>query len=571
LTAIMMLLNSVTKIRIAVGALLISTVVEAGINERQLNTFIITKSLGSQVVNMEKIERQQTLELLQPQFEPPIMLSSERLKISKQLSLPSAKEENARLVVTPESNSQRLEVKQIKKATELPDKLVSIEPYDDEEVLVSPPLVEGSKNYNVRDSQCGGETISDKAMITLNDVLLTVFCKSPAISEALMLIEDSQAGVELADSAFRPEIALNGQLATNQIPSNNSNAGPSTRSLTSSINLSWLLFDFGARSATLAAARQTLSASIANQNSTILSALTEALGIYMEALTASSNLQTLQEAEKVAKKSMEIVEAQYGARIVGLSEKMQAKTALAQKTLERAQANGLWLSSRGKLAIVLGLPVQTNIRLAEPIFFENAAMPNGEALLEEAKSLHPRIVAANAEIAALEQALKSINNEYKGTLNFRSNAARTESYFDDGDKISQNNLGLSVQVNIPIFTGKVRQARLGQVQSKINAQHEVIQQIKNELSADVWGNTIEIQTTYENLTAATELLLAADKNYEVSLGRYKAGVGTVSDLLVAQIALSNAQQQLHRSKINHLQSRVKLSMAVGRLSLPKRK
>ena len=79
-------------------------------------------------------------------------------------------------------------------------------------------------------------------------------------------------------------------------------------------------------------------------------------------------------------------------------------------------------------------------------------------------------------------------------------------------------------------------------------------------------------TAYQNLTTATQtlrtsadLLASAEQSERVALGRYKAGVGTILDLLNAQSALAAARVQRIQAQLDWNVSRASLAKAVGTL------
>ena len=443
--------------------------------------------------------------------------------------------------------------------------------------LVQIPTAEANKqakqsyansNLSQSASQCQALPINNNAL-TLNDVLQQALCKNPALKQALQSIAEKQADLDLADSAFSPRVSANVEFATDRIPSSNSGAGSLSKSATGSINLSWLLFDFGSRDASLAQARHTLTAALNTQENTTLTTLIDTLKIYTDALTASGKFSALNESEQTARQSLTIAQARYEAKVGGLSDKLQAETALAQASLDKSKANGTWITARGALAVAMGINVQTALNLADaetafPAINSNTLVDN---LIDEVKSQHPRIRSIHAEIDALQAKLDSVKSEYKGTLNLSSNAAVTASFDKDTDL--RNNVNISLQANIPLYSGKEKTARESQINAQIANKQAQIELIQNELSNDIWKNAQEIITETDNLAATESLLNSANQNYMISLGRYKAGVGTILDLLLAQATLARAQQQLQETKIAIVQARIRLAMATGRLNTVK--
>lgn len=428
----------------------------------------------------------------------------------------------------------------------------------------NPPYLNSARRAN-----CTAGDFQQNAPIGLSDVLQRVLCASPTLMQAIKSIDEKQAGVDLARSTFRPRISANAEYATDRIPSNNSSAGSLSRSATGSINLSWVLFDFGTRDANLAQARHMLTSALITQESATILTMTEALRIYTEALTAYGKLKALNEAESTANQSLVIAQARYDAKVGGLAEKLQAQTALAQARLERSRANGVWVTARGALATIMGVNVQTPLILMQPeaAFPAIDSLPRLEAILEEINTSHPRIRAVRAEMAALDARLQSVQSEYKGTVSLASGAAETKAFNDPTNAGFNRNVNISLQANIPLFAGKEQSAREGQIAAQIAMKETQIQQIQNEISNDVWKSTQQTITETENLAEAEELLTSASQNYEIALGRYQAGVGSILDLLLSQTTLAKAHQQVQESKINNIQARIRLALVAGRMPL----
>jgi len=61
------------------------------------------------------------------------------------------------------------------------------------------------------------------------------------------------------------------------------------------------------------------------------------------------------------------------------------------------------------------------------------------------------------------------------------------------------------------------------------------------------------------------LLDSAEQSARVALGRYKAGVGSILDVLNAQSALASARQQRIQSTFNWNTSRATLAQSMGSL------
>lgn len=401
--------------------------------------------------------------------------------------------------------------------------------------------------------------------LTLMDVVAQVLCQSPGFTQALLLVDEQQAGVDLARAAFRPSFSANAELASNRIPSSNSGSPSLSASGTGSLGMSWVLLDAGARAATLEQSRQLFSAARAGQQTAVLNAANEALRLYVEAATAASRLESTQQTESVARQSLQVAQGRYDAQVAPLAEKLQASTALAQATLERVRADGAWSTSRGLLALAMGLSVQDVLGLA-PL---DAAFPAGTALMTDAAvEEHPRLRGARAAVLALKSRLDAVRAEGKGSVSLAIGAGSTRDLATSGGRFEHSVSG-SVLASIPLFNRTEQQARESQVQAQVASGESALEQVRRDVEADLWRNARLLDTESQNLVAADVLLQTAGQSFQITLGRYKAGVGSMLELLATQAALANARAQQTQARLGLEQARLRLHVASGRMLLKK--
>lgn len=415
---------------------------------------------------------------------------------------------------------------------------------------------------------CRELTAQSLKELTLMAAVEHVLCKSPQLNQALLLVDEQQAGVDLARSAWRPRVSASAELASNRIPSSNSGSGSLSSSLTGSLGMSWVLYDAGVRDANLAQSRQLLSSARAAQQTVALNAVNEALRLYVEAAIAAARLDALRETEAVARQSLEAAQAKHEAQVVSLAEKLQAETALAQATLDRVRAQGVWETARGQLAVTMGFAADSPITLA-PI---SAAFPAistygapGE-WIETAKRQHPRVRTARADAQALRSRLDSIRAEGKGNVQLSLGAGSTRDLGTPGSRFEHSLSGYLI-ASIPLFNQPEQQARESQALAQIASRDAAVIQVEREIEAELWRNARQLEAEAQNLRATKMLLHAASQSYQITFGRYKAGVGSILELLSTQNALSTARAQLAQAQLAHAQARLRLEVASGHIVL----
>ena len=411
--------------------------------------------------------------------------------------------------------------------------------------------------------------------LTLLGAIEQVLCQSPQLQQALLLVSEQQAGVTVAQTAFRPRVAANAELATNRIPSSNSGSGSLSSSLTGAIGVTWVLYDAGVRDANLLQARQVLSSGEAARQTALLNAVNEALRLYVEAAAASTRLEALAEAQDIARQSLAVAQARHEGMVASLAEKLQAQTALAQASLERVRAQGVWDTTQGLLALALGYPVATSITLA-PVAqaFPTAVVTPSQAhttdWMRTVAQNHPRVRSAQADVQALQARLASVQAEGKPNVSLTVGAGSTRDLGSANSRF-EHSLSGSLVASVPLFDTTAQQAREQQIQAQLHSREAAVEQVQREVQAELWRNARQLDTETQNFDAATELLLVARQSHDITLGRYKAGVGSLLELLTTQTALGNARAQRTQAQLAQAQARLRLEVAAGQIALNKTK
>src|SRR5207253_9090894 len=67
--------------------------------------------------------------------------------------------------------------------------------------------------------------------------------------------------------------------------------------------------------------------------------------------------------------------------------------------------------------------------------------------------------------------------------------------------------------------------------------------IAQRIDLQVWSSYYEVQTAAQRVKTSRDLLKSAAQSVDVVTNRYKAGVGSILDVLTAEAALENARAQ----------------------------
>ncbi|RMJ70459.1 TolC family protein [Pseudomonas aeruginosa] len=283
-----------------------------------------------------------------------------------------------------------------------------------------------------------------------------------------------------------------------------------------SLQLSWVLFDFGRRSAALRNAQQLLLAANASQDATLQNTFALAAQAYYDALAAQRSLAASRQVAELAAQNLEAADAKYRAGAAALSDRLQAQTALSQASLAQVRDEGALSNALGVIALRMGLAPDTPLRLSG----ELEAQPDTgfvkaiDEMLAEARREHPALLAAQARLKAAAASVE----ESRGNALARREASEAE-----------------------------------------------LADTEQQVSLEVWNNYQSLSVETRSLARTRELVEQSRQSLEVVQGRYRSGVGSMIELLNALTAYASAEDQHIRALGNWQTSRLRLAASLGRL------
>lgn len=431
----------------------------------------------------------------------------------------------------------------------------SSEPFDTA-ALIPPRLFLHEQDTESVDRPCQAPAF-DAPLGVLEAVDLAL-CNNPQTRELWASARGQAAQVGVAQAVYLPN--LDGKLSTARLASSALNGQQSGASL----SLSWLLFDFGTRAANLENARQLLVAAASTLDATLQTLFLSAVQSYYNAQAARAALAAAQASEKASRASLSAAEVRYQVGVGTPADRLQAQTAWSQATLNRIKAEGEQRNSLGVLANVMGLDANQPLLLADmPALTPDTSFEQEQdiaALIEEARQRRPDLKAAEAQARAAQTGIDAARAAALPTLSLGAGPSWQES---GGLSSYSHSLGLTL--NVPIFSGyaSTYKIRAAEAQQEIKAAQR--ERIRLQVALDVWKAYQNLITASQSLKTSADLLASAEQSERVALGRYKAGVGTLIDVLNAQSALAAARLQRIQARLDGQVYRATLAQALGKL------
>jgi len=405
-----------------------------------------------------------------------------------------------------------------------------------------------------------GQSLS---LLNIVDIALR---NNPETAAAWAQARSAAAAYESNKGTYYPQ--LGATVGTNYIRGqrDNGETSYSQRDSLGSLELNWLIFDFGGREAVLDEAREALIAADWSHNAVIQNIIFEVEKAYYNYVTAKVLLEAQQATYKEAETNMEASKDRHQAGVATIADVLQAKTALAQAKLALDILQGQIQTTRGALATAMGLPANTpyDILVPKKDIPLKETLEKVDAYLAQAEKKRPDLAAARAQARKAGANVRKVEAQAYPSINGTANWGNT--YYGTTALYKDNYSG-ALQLSVPLFTGfsqrnNVQQARADEetVQARLN-------RLEQQVVLEVWTSYYNLKTAEQRVRTSEDLLNSATESYQVALGRYKAGVGSILDLLSAQSALESARAQRVQANADWFISLAALARDTGTLTL----
>lgn len=395
--------------------------------------------------------------------------------------------------------------------------------------------------------------------LALSDALDFALCNQPQTRVAWAQVRAQEAARAQAAGALLPSATLAADWQRDQTRA--AGLERENNALGASLRLAYTLFDFGQREARLASADATLAAAGHARDTTFAQVWLNTAQRYFNVARTVSQIEAARAAEKAAQVSLAAAENRARVGSATQLDVLQARASLAQATLNRIKAEGQLDLSRGLLAQAMGispqvLPPIRNIPADLPLL----PIPESELgqLLDEAMRERPEVRQALASIDAAEASIRAARASGLPSLSLGAglNASRS-------DNLNQYGNSIGLTLSVPLDINGITRAQVQQAQAQRDAQAASLDVTKRSVESDAWQSFYNLRLALETVGSAQAVEANTGRAADAALARYEAGISSILDVLSAQTAHANAQQQLTAARFDWLTARASLAWALG--------
>lgn len=405
----------------------------------------------------------------------------------------------------------------------------------------------------------------------LQQIITQALVNNRDLRVAVANIAQTRAQYRIQRADLFPEIDATGQASfrgggnrSGGTSSGNANGSTADHAYTADIGASAFEIDLFGRVRSLShAALDQYFASEAGARATRLALVGEIASAWLTYASDQSLLKIAEDTVKNAQKSVDLTQASLNGGIAPRTDLRQAQTVLDTAQSDAAQQKTFLAQDANALQLLVGAPVDPallppSIEAVAPTLHELPAGLDSSILLRRPDVVEAeyQLRAANAQIGAARASLFP-RLSLTGLAGFASTAL--SSLFTGG----AFNWSVSPSVSYPVFRAGAGRATVAQSKAQRDAAVATYEKAIQSAFRDVADalarrGTIDAQVTADRNNVAHSL-----DNYRLSDARYKGGIDTFLDSLVAQRTLYGAQRTYVATELAKATNLVDLYTALG--------
>ncbi len=252
-------------------------------------------------------------------------------------------------------------------------------------------------------------------------------------------------------------------------------------------------------------------------------------------------------------KNMELLKEQLLAKGTDVSKvKLQAE----QLGTQRENVYSKYLQVLNALKLNIGIPLERNITVVSEIEQQALTETNVENILD-LKIIQTQNKLLNTELNTLNK------SRFLPSLNLIASSGTTGFGYDKTPNDFLKFYPIGLQLTYPLFNGTVTKRKINQKKLEINNNELQAQLISDKTEMEI-ENAIRQRTIAQNTIANTENQIDLAKTiYEQTILQQKQGTANVTDILLADNALREAQQNYLNAVIDYLNADLELKKITG--------
>ena len=253
------------------------------------------------------------------------------------------------------------------------------------------------------------------------------------------------------------------------------------------------------------------------------------------------------------------VEAQYEVGVVAKVDVLRSQVELANAKQSLIKAENAYQIAEANLNKIVGLPMDTQLKL-DNILVYTPYENDMQYCLDYAAMHRPELEQAKQNVEAAKGALRVAISGHMPQIA----ASASQNWNDSNWPGDENgNWGVGVQVTMNIFDSGVTTSKIHGAEADLAKAHETYRDTVDAVNLDVRSNYLNLREAEKRIDTTKLAVSQAEEDYRIAQLRYMNGVGTNTDVLDAQVALTDAKTNYLQAMYDYNTCKTNLETAIG--------
>jgi len=332
-----------------------------------------------------------------------------------------------------------------------------------------------------------------------------------------------------------------------------------------SLDLSYTIFDFGARRGRINAESARLLASNFGFNDVHRQLIYDVSQAYYRLLDAAGQEEAAGASLVNAQAVQQAAEERLRNGLATLPDVLEARSATAQAQYDLQAVLGAEEIARGDLATALGTSATTRIRVQplSEVPTPESVSDTVEEAIHRALEQRPDLQAQAAKVRLGQAERQQARSAFYPNLSISASPSAQSLYILQQTlpwgHTADLNGRVALSLNWTVFDGGARRSRQAEAEAHIREAEARVAATRDRIEDQVWTAYSNLSTAFRQREAATALVTAATQSYSAALQSYNYGVRNLLDV-------TNAQKVLAQARSTDIQARTQVLAALADLA-----
>jgi outer membrane protein len=384
------------------------------------------------------------------------------------------------------------------------------------------------------------------------------------------------AALPLAISIRRPQINLTAQAGTRETDSSSTGAGANATSGTGtnttnsygySLNLTQNIYN-AETIAQVNVAEAQVAKALADLEASRQNLILRVAVAYFGILATEDNLEFATAERTSIARQLEQAQKRFEVGLIAITDVHEAQARYDTSVAQELLAENLRENAIQALQVIIGRAPSRNLaQLGDKLELNIPAPSNSSDWVDMALQNNRGLISSLATLKAAEYSRERAGGSDNPTVDFNASYSDTELDDDNLGDYDQSDINLSIQLNMPLFTGGRISAEKEQAESEYQSARNATLLQRRRASQQTRDAYLGVVSGISQVKAFRQALSSSNIALEATEAGFEVGTRTSVDVLISLRGIFAAQRDYARARYDYLINILKLKQAAGLLNI----